>query len=78
MVKVSSTPKTGQPRAVVSRHLNDRDAAGSVSSAVIDERPDTLAERTFRAAGRIEEVAGLVRDAVGRRNDSDSPGGCLM
>jgi hypothetical protein len=42
MVKVSSTPKTGQPRAVVSRHLNDRDAAASVSSAVIDERPDTL------------------------------------
>jgi hypothetical protein len=28
-------------------------------------------------AGRIEEVAGLVRDTVGRRNDSDSPGGCL-
>jgi hypothetical protein len=42
MVKVSSTPKTGQPRAVVSRHLNDRDAAASVRSAVIDERPLTL------------------------------------
>jgi hypothetical protein len=42
MLKVSSTPMTGQPRAMVSRHLNDRDAAASVSSAVIDERPDTL------------------------------------
>ncbi len=42
MLKASSTPKTGQPRAVVSRHLNDRDAAASVSSAVIDERADTL------------------------------------
>lgn len=43
----------------------------------LDRLVATAAQRTFKAAGRIEEVAGLVRDAAGQRKDSVSPGGGL-
>jgi len=42
MVTVRDTSKTGGPCAKVLRHLNDRDAAASLSTAIVGERPDTL------------------------------------
>jgi hypothetical protein len=64
LVKASGTSKTGQPRGVV-RHLNDCDAAASVSSPVFVERPDTL--RSGQRHARCEPRQGVELGRAGIR-----------
>jgi hypothetical protein len=83
LVKASGTSKTGQPRGVV-RHLNDCDAAASVSSPVFVERPDTL--RSGQRHARCEPRQGVELGRAGIRlalrlesaaQEAPLPGGAL-
>lgn len=55
--KGSSTSKTGQWCGVAPRHMNDRDAAASVNSAVVLERPHTLQSGAYSRPRRGAETA---------------------